>query len=131
RVAHGLEALAHGAIAGAVARARERLVLPGPRARGLVFAERVERAHEQPRRAVGTQTQVDLVEHARGRVAAEPRVHALRDAREALGRLRAAVQEDDVEIRAVAELLAAELSIADDAQARERRVVGGALERHV
>ena len=114
-VAQFFEALAHAAVAGREARARERLVLPCPRALELVVAERLERAHEQPRGAVGPQPQVHLVEHARGRVAAEPGVHALRDAREALGCLRAGVQEDDVEVGAIAELLPAQLSVSDDA----------------
>ena len=75
-------------VAGDVARARQRLVLPRPRVARLVFAEALERAHEQPARAVGPQPQVGLVEHAGGSHGGEQVVHALREPRVILGRFR-------------------------------------------
>src|SRR5207302_31382 len=106
-IADALESRADARVSGAVACPRERLVLPRPRAIGLVVAKGRERAHEQSRGAVGPQTKVRLVEHAGRGVAREPRVEALGDAREAIEARAAAlvVEKDDVEVRAVAELL--------------------------
>ncbi len=123
-VAKRFEARAQRGIARRETRASERLVLPRPRALLLVLLERRDRAHEQSRCAVGAKSQIGFVEDAGRGVAREPRAHALREAPELLRGRRAlfVVQEDDVEVRSVAQLLAAELAVSDDDEARDEFV---------
>ena len=128
RLALGLERGADRGVAGDEARARERLVLPRPRLLALVAAERMRAttpAGPRRRRAAGA---------GRCRRASPPRwslvsqrVEPLREARVASRRrfVGVVVQEHDVEIRRVAQLLAAELAVADDREPRRRGV--GAL----
>src|SRR6185503_440802 len=114
------ESLADARVAGAVARARERLVLPHPRALLLVAREGLDRGDEEPGGAARPEREVGLEQHSRGSARAEPGIEALRIARIDLGRLlvRVLVEKDDVQVRGIAELLAAELAVADDGERR-------------
>ena len=125
RLAFGLERLADRRVPGDEAGARQRLVLPGPGLRVLVLPEARERGHHQPGRAVGSQPQVGVVELTRAGRAGQPGDDALRQARVALGSrvvARVVVDENDIEVRGVAQFLAAELAVADDREPRRRRI---------
>ena len=117
-----LELGSHGRLARAESRARERLVLPGPGRFALIAAKGVDRADEEPAPAFGAQAQVDVEENARGGAAGEPAGEALREARVDFRRpvVRIVVKKDEIEVGRVAQLLAAELAVADD---RETRLV--------
>ena len=130
----GLEARRDGRRAGGKARPRQRLVLPGPggvaAAAGLVGLEGGDGGHEQARIAVGPQRGVD-VEQLAGRgaqrqpgdeLAHEGRVDLLGTLLLVFGGVGVVVDEDDVEVAAVAQLLAAELAVGDDGQPRRRAV---------
>src|SRR5581483_9878532 len=110
-----LESRADRGVAGRMARARERLVLPDPGRLLLVALERVERGDEQAGGAAWAQAQVGLEERAGGGAAREPVVEARREARVGLARrlARVVVEKDEVEVGGVAELLAAELAVGD------------------
>ena len=122
RVADRLERSADLRVAGAEARARQRLVLPRPRPTFSWYcAKRLDRGHQQPgspdraaaRRSVSNSTPR---RGARG----EPVVEALREPRVVLRRalVGVVVEEDQVEVGGVAELLAAELAVGDHREAR-------------
>jgi hypothetical protein len=117
----------HAGAAGGEARARQRLVFPGPRgvaaAAALVGLEAGHRRHQQPRVAVGPQGGVDVEQLAGRRAQRQPGDELAHEG--AIDLLRAVlvglvavvVEEDDVEVAAVAQLLAAELAVGDDGQA--------------
>src|SRR5207302_2839423 len=63
RFADALEGGAHGGVARAITRARERLVLPYPGALLLVVRKGVDGAYQQPRGAARPKFQVGLEEH--------------------------------------------------------------------
>ncbi|MBS1184608.1 MAG: hypothetical protein H6R09_209, partial [Proteobacteria bacterium] len=118
--AQGLEARADFVVAADEAGTRQRLVFPYPRVMQLVVAEGLGRADQEARRAVGAQAQVGFVQHAGRGEGAEPGVDALGEAR--VDFLRAVVivvvEKHQIEVGGVAELLAAELAVADDCEAR-------------
>ncbi len=118
--ADGLEALADRAIAGAEAGAGQRLVLPGPGRVALVGLEGRQRGDQQAGGAVGPQPQVDLEEQAGGGARRQPAGQALGEQRVGLGGALVVVveQEDQVQVRGVAELLAAQPAIGDRGEAR-------------
>ena len=95
-------------------------MLPDPGVLLLVARERLDRGHQQPGSAAWPQPQVGVEQHAGRGAAGEPVVEALREPRVRLGRLlvRIVVQKDDVEVRGIAELLAAQLAVADHRKAR-------------
>ncbi len=122
-----LEARRDACQAGAPARPCQRLVLPGPRgvaaAPGLVVLERGHRRDQQTRVAVRAQRRVDLEQLAGGGAHRQPGDHLAHESAVDLGGLVGiglgiVVDEDDVEVAAVAELLAAELAVGDDRQLR-------------
>ncbi|MDR8957294.1 hypothetical protein FEP76_05822 [Burkholderia multivorans] len=121
-----LERRADLRVARAVARPRQRLVLPDPGGVGriafaqLIAAERVEVRHEQPGLAVRPQAQVDVEQRARAGGRRQPGDEAPRERGVHVGRaiVRIVVQEDQVEIGRVAELLAAELAVRDHREFR-------------
>src|SRR5213594_4299227 len=88
--------------------------------RGTRRMARRSSSNEAPASAFGAQAQVDVEENARRSTAGEPAAQALRQPR--VGLLRAlvgiVVEKDEVEIGRVAQLLAAELSVRDDREAR-------------
>ena len=127
--AHRLEARRQPLDAGAPARARQRLVLPGPRrvaaAAGLVVLERRHRRDQQAGVAVRPERRVDVEQLAGGGAHRQPGDELADEGAVDLGRLVGlglgiVVDEDDVEVAAVAELLAAELAVGDDRQLRLR-----------
>ena len=117
--ANGLKAFADRTIAGGKACAREGLVLPHPGRFELVLAKGLERCDEQAGLAVGAQAQIGFEQLACGGLARQPGAGALRQPGIDLGGLGRIVliQEDDVEVGGVAQLLAAELAVADDGEA--------------
>src|SRR6185437_966061 len=127
--AYRLEARAQLIRAGHGARMQQRLVLPGPGILALVVGERLDAGDQQASLAARAQPHVDLVETAGGGVHGEEVHDALRQAYEkqlVVDRLGAArllalaarvVQEHQVQVRGIAELHAAELAVADGADA--------------
>src|SRR5262245_7752376 len=103
-------------------------MLPNPRVRRLVVAEPFEARDEQARSAARSKASIDLVQAARARLNGkkvdEPLHETTEEAlvverRHAVGLLLLAarvVQEDEIEIRAVTELEAGKLAIADDGE---------------
>ena len=127
-VTNGVERSADRGVAGDEARAGQRLVLPCPRVLALIAVERADARDEKPGRTVGTQPEVGLVQPPRTRCAGKPRIDPLGEAGVArrclvvLPLRVAIVEKDEVEVRCVAELLPAELAVADDREARRCRV---------
>ncbi len=124
----GLERHADIRIARHEARARQRLVLPGPRIRALVLPEPAQARYQEALGPVGPQAQIGVVELAGGGRAREPRVEPLAEPRVAqlllFGRRIVGgdvEQEHEVEIGRVAELLSPELAVADDGEPGRRR----------
>ncbi len=118
--AYRLEGRAECRIAGREPGARQRLVFPHPGRFHLIRAKGFQRTDQLPGVAVGAQSQVGF-EHRAGRCRArQPGVHALRQARVDIARVRVVVveQENDVQVRGVAEFLAAELAVAHHREAR-------------
>ena len=109
-------------VAGHEARARQRLVLPRPCVLPLIAPERRERGHHETGDAIRAETDIDVVERSRGRRRGEPGDELLRELRVALGGrlVRVVVEEDEIEIGRVAELLAAQLAVADDGEPGRR-----------
>src|SRR5690606_34048739 len=109
--------------------AQQRLVLPDPRLVALVAAEVIEaRDHEagaparpQPRidlvQAPGARLDRQEVDQALDQAREEPRVVERGGPRRLLVAAGRVVQEHEVEVRAVAELEAAELAVADHGEA--------------
>src|SRR2546430_9769974 len=95
-------------------------MLPDPGVVLLVARERLDRGHQQPGSAARPQPQVGVEQHAGRGSRGKPVVEALREPRVGLRRplARIAVQKDDVEVRGVAELLAAQLAVADYREGR-------------
>src|SRR5260221_14590811 len=122
-----LEFPAHAPVAGGEARARQRLVFPGPGALFLIAPERRDQRDQQAGSAARAQREIGLEENARRGAAGEPVVEALREARiDFAGALvLVVVEKDDVEIRGIAELLAAELAVRDHGEARRVLAVAG------
>ena len=122
-------------VAGHGAGPHQSLPLPGPRLVPQVLAEAVERVDEHPLRPVRTQPRVHLVERALrgqgGQDVDEPLGEAGVEGGEIDG-LRprgrpvrvVVVHEDEIEVRAVAELDAAEFSVGDNRKGSEHRVFG-------
>ena len=123
--------------------AQQRLVLPGPRFLEFVLAKCRERLHQQTAIAGGPQPRVDFVQAARRAVHREQVHEALAEPLEeqsvvdrlrAIGALRLAarvVQEHQVQVRAVAELQAAELAVRDHDHVRDaRRAARVGVTRH-
>src|SRR5262249_40823514 len=113
----------------------ERLALPELRTRRVVGRERVERRDERALAAGRPEAGVDPVRDPLARRRLERADGALRDAGEDVVRQRTSappprvprfVDEDEVEIRGVGELAAAELPHGDDGEAVRRRGVGDA-----
>ena len=115
--ADAFEASADLRVAGDETGARERLVLPDPGFLEFVIAEGVDPTYQQSRRPVGPQPEIGFVKYTGRGCAGEQGVDALGEARIGFrsGRIVVIIEKDDVEIGAVAELLAAELAVADDA----------------
>ena len=95
-------------------------MLPDPGVVLLVARERLDRGHQQPGGAARPQPQVGIEQHAGRGSRGKPVVEALREPRVGLRRLlaRIVVQKDEVEVRGVAELLSAQLAVADYREAR-------------
>ena len=96
-------------------------MLPHPGGLELVFAERLERARDQAGVTVGAQAEIGLEQFACRGLARQPGIGALCEAGIDLGRFGrvVSVEEDDVEVRRVAKLLAAQLAVADDGESGE------------
>ena len=104
-------------------------MLPGPGLAPLVIGEGVDAGDQQAGLAARPQAHVDLVQPAGGGMHGQQMHHALRESQEehlvvdaapAVGfLLRAAgiVQEHQIQVRGITELHAAELAVADHAQA--------------
>ncbi len=120
RLPHRFEFPADRRVPGDVARPRQCLVFPRPGMPRLILAETFERAHQQPTRPVRSQPQVRLVEHAGGSRGRKQVVHTLREPGVVLGsfRRRIMVEKNQVQIGGIAELLPAELAVADHREAR-------------
>ena len=135
RLAHGVEALAQLHVRGRLARgwrevgtaehearARHGLVFPGPggiaAALLLVVGVGVEAGHQQARVAVGTQRGVDLEQVSLAGLDGEPVDELAHEGRVCLGRALVVIveDEDDVQVAAIAQFLAAQLAVADDAE---------------
>jgi len=122
--AHGVEALAQRAAAEHEARTRHGLVLPGPggvaAAPLLVVGEGLEAGHQQARIAVRAELGVDFEQVAFAGFHRQPVDELAHEGGVDLGGALVLVveDEDDVEVAAVAQLLAAELAVADDAELR-------------
>ncbi len=131
-LADGFEARAHGGVAAAVARTRQRLVFPGPGLARLVLGEGVDAADQQAGGAIRAQAQVGVVQRAGGGVRAHPGDQAL--AQPGIdflrGRMRVVVQEHQVQIGGIAKFLAAELAVGDDRERRPLAVAPGQAGPH-
>ena len=105
---------------------REGLMLEHPGLGALIRLECVQPTDQQAGRAIRPQPQIGLVQDAGGGEAGQPGVDALSQARVVLCGVRVlvVVQEDQIEVRGVAQLLSAQLAVADDGEARRAR--GGA-----
>ncbi|MNT15031.1 hypothetical protein D3C72_1500630 [compost metagenome] len=127
RVADALEMLADGGVAGAKARARERLVLPHPGRAALVALERLHAGDQHARGAVGAQGDVDVEQNAGRGVRGHPGNEALRQLGVQARRFLVVVveEENDVEVRDITEFLAAQLAIRDDGEFRHVAVACG------
>ena len=127
--AQRLEALAQLGRAGHSARMQQRLMLPGPGLVALIFGKRIDAGYQHAGLAARAQAHIHFVQPSRGRIHRQQVHHALREAQKehlviqltaACGLLLQAariMQKHQIQIRGVAQLLAAELAIADDAQA--------------
>ncbi|SAI57532.1 Uncharacterised protein [Bordetella ansorpii] len=120
--ADALEHRAHGRIARRIARARQRLVFPGPGMLALVLLEGLDGHGQQPGVAVGPQPQVHFVQPAGRRHRRQPGGHAAAQLGVDLGRVLARIveQEHQVQVRGVAQFLAAQLAVGDHGEARLR-----------
>ncbi len=94
-------------------------MLPGPGSVAaslkLIALERRHRGHQQPRITVRAQCGVDLVEHAESRLQRQPGQDLAHEGAVDLGSpiVIIVVDEDQIEIAAVAQFLAAELAVGD------------------
>ena len=128
RAAGGFEAFGQTRVAGAPARPGEGLVFPGPggvaAAATLVFVEGGGRGHQQAGAAVGAQRGVDLEQLPRGgaqgqpgdQLAHEGGIDLLRAVGVGLGIV--VVEEDHVQVAAVAQLQPAQLAVGDHGELR-------------
>src|SRR5437667_11118615 len=112
--------LSHPRVSGGKTRAAERIMLPDPGVVLLVARERLDRGHQQPGSAARPQPQVGIEQRAGRGSRGKPVVEALREPRVGLRRLlvRIVVEKDEVEVRGIAELLSAQLAVADHREAR-------------
>ena len=128
RASHGLDPWRERRRPGAPACARDGLVLPGPggvaAALSLVTLEGGDGGDEQPRVAIGPQRGVDVEQLAGRGAQGEPADELSREGGVDLGRavgvglVGVVEQKHDVEVGAVAQLLAAELAVGDHGEAR-------------
>ena len=124
---HGVEAGRQRGVAGAKPGPGQGLMLPGPggvaAAPDLVALEGGDRGHEQARVAVGSQRGVDVEQLAGGGSQRQPGDElAHKVAVDLLGAIRVGlvgvvVQEDHVQIAAVAQFFAAQLAVGNDGKA--------------
>ncbi len=118
------ETFADGAVAGAEARPRQGLVLPGPGRAHLVFFKGGQAGDHHAAGAVRPQRDVDVEQDAGGGVAGHPGDETLRQAR--IQRrcilVVVVVQEHQVEVGGIAELLAAQLAVGDHGEFRFRQM---------
>src|SRR5918999_5362251 len=99
-------------------------MFPHPGAFLLVARECGDGRDQQSRGAARPELEIGLEENSRRRAAGEPGVQPLRKPRVDLWRLlvRIVVEKDDVEVGGVAELLAAELAVADHREVGDGKV---------